>query len=133
MRCSTTTKGEQMSRPSLLAALVLLVLAAAAGASLAQDPAVVNAKTLKVTLDNPHARVMEATLKPGDKEQMHSHPTYIVYVIEGGKVRNHNADGTTSESTFTPGQTIYRDPVTHWSENIGTTTIRTVVIELKPQ
>ena len=122
-----------MSRPRLRAVLVLLVLAAAARATLAQDPAVVNAKTLKVTLDNPRARVMEATLKPGDKEQMHSHPSYIVYVIEGGKVRNHNADGTTSESTFTPGQTIYRDPVTHWSENIGTTTIRTLVIELKPQ
>jgi quercetin dioxygenase-like cupin family protein len=122
-----------MSRPPLLAALVLFALAAAAGATLAQDPAVVNAKILKVTLDNPHARVMEATLRPGDKEQMHSHPSYIVYVIEGGKVRNHGADGTTSESTFTPGQTIYRDPVTHWSENIGTTTIRTLVIELKPQ
>jgi len=122
-----------MPRPSLLAALVLFVLAAAAGATLAQDPAVVNAKTLKVTLDNPRARVMEATLKPGDKEQIHSHPSYIVYVIDGGKVRNHNTDGTTSESTFTPGQTIYRDPVTHWSENIGTTTIRTLVIELKPQ
>lgn len=122
-----------MSRPPLVAALVLSVLAAAAGATLAQDPAVVNAKNLKVTLDNPHARVMEATLRPGDKEQMHSHPSYIVYVIEGGKVRNHGADCTTSESTFTPGQTIYRDPVTHWSENIGTTTIRTLVIELKPQ
>ena len=122
-----------MSRPSLLAALVPFVLAAAAGATLAQDPAVVNAKILKVTLDNPRARVMEATLKPGDKEQMHSHPSYIVYVIEGGKVRNHNADGSTSESTFTPGQTIYREPVTHWSENIGTTTIRTLVVELKPQ
>jgi quercetin dioxygenase-like cupin family protein len=122
-----------MSRPPLLAALVLFGLAAAAGATLAQDPAVVNAKTLKVTLDNPRARVMEATLKPGDKEQMHSHPSYIVYVIEGGKVRNHSADGSTSESTFTPGQTIYRDPVTHWSENIGTTTIRTLVIELKTQ
>jgi quercetin dioxygenase-like cupin family protein len=115
-----------------VAAVALFVLAATNGA-LAQDPAVVNAKTLKVTLDNPRVRVMEATLKPGDKEQMHSHPSYIVYVIEGGKVRNHTADGTTSESTFTPGQTIYRDPVTHWSENIGTTTIRTVVIELKPQ
>ena len=122
-----------MWKLSSAAALVVLVLVAGAAGTLAQDPAVVNAKTLKVTLDNPRVRVMEATLKPGDKEQMHSHPAYVVYVIEGGKVRNHGADGSTSESTFTPGQTIYRDPVTHWSENIGTTTIRTLVIELKPQ
>jgi len=99
----------------------------------AQDPVQVNAKFIHVKLDNSRVRVFESVLQPGDKEQMHSHPSYIVYVIEGGKVRNHSADGTTSESTFTPGQTIYRDPVTHWSENIGTTTIRTLVIELKPQ
>ena len=122
-----------MSKLSWFAVLAAFILVNGATATNAQDPAVVNAKNLKVTLDNPRVRVMEATLKPGDKEQMHSHPSYVVYVIEGGKVRNHGADGTTSESTFTPGQTIYRDPVTHWSENIGTTTIRTLVIELKPQ
>ena len=113
-----------------------LALVASAGVAVhlpAQDVAVVQAKTVKVRLENPRVRVLEAILAPGEKEQMHSHPSYIVYVIEGGKVRNHGADGTTSESTFTPGQTIYRDPVTHWSENIGTTTIRTLVIELKPQ
>lgn len=122
-----------MSRPRLVAALVLFVLAAAAvRAAVAQDPAVVNARTIKVTLDNSRVRVMEATLKPGDKEQMHAHTTpYVVYVIGGGVVRNHNPDGTTSETTFTPGQTLYRDPVTHWSENIGKTTVRTLVIELK--
>ena len=122
-----------MSKLSWLAVLGVFVLVNGVGATKAQDPAVVNAKNLKVTLDNPRVRVMEATLNPGDKEQMHSHPSYVVYVIAGGKVRNHGADGTTSESTFTPGQTIYRDPVTHWSENIGTTTIKTLVIELKPQ
>jgi quercetin dioxygenase-like cupin family protein len=122
-----------MPKLSWVAALVVFVLAAGATATVAQDPAVVNARNLKVTLDNPRVRVMEATLKPGDKEEMHSHPSYVVYVIEGGKVRNHAKDGTISESTFTPGQTIYRDPVTHWSENIGTTTIRTLVIELKAQ
>jgi hypothetical protein len=29
--------------------------------------------------------------------------------------------------------TAYRDPVTHWAENIGSTTIRLIVVELKPQ
>jgi len=113
---------------SLMTALCLLL-----GSSTlpAQDPAVVNAGIVKVTLDNNRVRVMETALKPGEKEQQHSHPAYVIYVIAGGKVRNHNADGTTSETTFTPGQTIYRDPITHWSENIGTTTIRNVIVELK--
>jgi len=123
----------RISRLLIVAAVIACSMRLTAAAIPAQDPAVVNAKILNVKLDNPRVRVMEATLKPGDKEQMHSHPSYVVYVIAGGKVRNHNADGTTSETTFTPGQTVYRDPVTHWSENIGDTTIRTLVIELKPQ
>lgn len=91
-----------------------------------------NPKTVHVTLDNERVRVFEATLKPGAKENPHSHPSSIIYVIEGGTIRNHLPDGTTSEATLTAGQTIYRDPTTHWSENIGKTTIRLVVVELKP-
>ena len=62
----------------------------------AQDAAAVNPKTIKVTLDNEHVRVFEAILPPGWKENQHSHPTSIVYVIAGGKVRNHLPNGTTS-------------------------------------
>jgi quercetin dioxygenase-like cupin family protein len=97
----------------------------------AQDVAVVNAKTIRIKLDNSRARVMEATLKPGEKEAMHSHPPYLIYVLAGGKVRNHNADGTTAEATYAVGDTIYREPLTHWSENIGATTIRLLLVELK--
>ena len=103
-----------------------------AGSLRAQDAAAVNPKTIHVTLDNAHVRVFEATLPPGWKENMHSHPTSIVYVIVGGTVRNHLPDGTTSEATLTAGQTLYRDPITHWNENIGGTAIRLIVVELKP-
>ena len=96
-----------------------------------QDVAVVNAQTIVVKLENPRVRVMEATLKPGDKEKTHSHPASLVYVIEGGKVRNHAADGTTAEAEFKTGDVLYRDPLTHWAENIGDTTIRLVLVELK--
>lgn len=113
----------------ILAGLMLV----SAGSLRAQDAAVVNPKTIHVTLDNDKVRVFEATLPPGWKENMHSHPTSIVYVIEGGKIRNHAADGTTSEATYAAGMTAYRDPVTHWAENIGTTTIRLIVVEMKPQ
>src|SRR5215211_2632866 len=97
----------------------------------AQDAALVNPKTITVKVDNPRVRVFEATLEPGVKENPHSHPSSIVYVLTGGTVRNHLPDGTTSEATYTAGQTVYRDPVAHWAENIGKTTIRLVVVELK--
>ena len=99
--------------------------------SRAQDPAVVNATTISVKLDNPHVRVMEASLKPGEKEQLHSHPGYVVYVLEGGKVRNHTADGKTNDTEFKAGDVYWRDPLTHWAENIGTTTVRFLLVEVK--
>src|SRR6476660_5209738 len=84
-----------------------------------QDPLVVNSSTIALKLENPRVRVLEATLKPGDKEKTHSHPAYVIYVIQGGKFRNHAQDGTASEGEFKTGDVIYREPVTHWAENIG--------------
>lgn len=96
-----------------------------------QDPLIVNAKTIALKLENSRVRVLEATLKPGAKEKTHSHPAYVIYVIAGGKFRNHAADGTVSDGEFKPGDVIYREPVTHWAENIGDTTIRLELVELK--
>ena len=111
---------------------VLLVVGFARGDSrVSQDPLVVNSKTIALKFENSKVRVLEATLKPGDKEKTHSHPAYVIYVIQGGKARNHATDGTTTEVEFKTGDVIYRDPLTHWAENIGNTTIRLELVELK--
>ena|SRR5689334_21805912 len=117
----------------LLAGLAVsgLLLLGGAGSAPAQDPAVVNSKTIRVKMENERVRVLEAVLQPGDKEQMHSHPAYVTYVIEGGTARNHFPDGTTSESTLKAGDVLYREALTHWAENIGTTTIHLILVELK--
>ena len=98
-----------------------------------QDPVKVNAKHITVKVDNPRVRVFEAVLKPGEKENVHAHPATVVYVVEGGKFRNYASDGTTSEVELKAGDTLYRDPLTHSAENIGNTTLRLVVVELKNQ
>src|SRR6185437_2830176 len=102
-----------------------------AGVTGAQDPLVVNSKSITLKLENSRVRVPEATLAPGVKEKMHSHPAYVIYVIAGGKVRNHAADGTVTEANFKTGDVVYREPLTHWAENIGQTTIRLELVELK--
>jgi quercetin dioxygenase-like cupin family protein len=107
---------------------VLLVCGFARGD---QDPLVVNSSTIVLKLENSRVRVLEATLKPGDKEKTHSHPAYVIYVIAGGKFRNHAADGTITDGEFKTGDVIYRDPLTHSAENIGDTTIRLELVELK--
>jgi quercetin dioxygenase-like cupin family protein len=97
----------------------------------AQDPAVVNAKTIKVKFENDRVRVLEATIPPGMKEQVHSHPAYVIYILEGGKYRNYAADGKVTEGTFKDGEVIYRDPLTHAAENIGDKPIHLILVELK--
>ena len=116
----------------------LLLGLAAAGLLLAgfriasgQDPAVANAHTINVRLENDRVRVLEATLPPGAKENLHSHPSYVIYVLSGGKVRNHASDGKVSETELKTGDVLYRDPLTHWAENIGTTNMHMIIVELK--
>lgn len=97
----------------------------------AQDVAKANPGSIVVKLDNAKVRVLEATLKPGQKEALHSHPASIVYVMSNGTARNHGVDGKTKDVTYKAGDVLYRDPLTHWAENIGTTTIHLLLIELK--
>jgi len=108
-----------------------LLVFAGFGNALGQDPAVVNARTIRVKLENSRVRVFEAVLKPDEREQLHSHPAYVVHVIAGGRIRSHGTDGKTTEYELVTGDTLYRDPITHWAENIGSTTIHLVVVELK--
>jgi quercetin dioxygenase-like cupin family protein len=97
------------------------------------DPVVVNAKMEHVKLENSRVRVIEGVLQPGDREQMHSHPAFVTYIVSGSKIRNHFADGKVLEAELNTGDTLWRDPQTHWIENIGTTTLHFILVELKNQ
>ena len=97
----------------------------------AQDAAKVNPHTITVKLENEKVRVFEAVLKPGDKEALHSHPATVVYVLAGGKVRNHLAGRDPVESVVKTGDVLYREPLTHWAENIGDTTMKFLIVEMK--
>jgi len=116
---------------ALLVLLTVTLVRGDASVLRTQDPLVVNSSTIALKLENSRVRVLEATLKPGDKEKTHSHPAYVIYVIAGGLVRMHGADGSVAEAEFKTGDVIYRDGVTHWAENIGKTTIRLELVELK--
>ena len=99
----------------------------------AQDPAVVNPKTIHIKFENDRVRVLEAILPPGVKEQVHSHPAYVIYVQEGGRYRNYAADGKITEGAFQAGDVIFREPLTHAAENIGDKPLHMILVELKNQ
>ena len=109
---------------------VLLTFMISGSALSAQDTLRANAETVTLKFENDRIRVLESVLKPGAKENQHSHPNYVTYVISGGKVRNH-FNGGVSLGEFKTGEVLFRDARTHWSENIGKTTIRVLMFELK--
>ena len=49
----------------------------------------------------------------------------------GGKLRTHSPGGKVTETTFNAGDVLYREPVTHWAESIGTTQLSALIVELK--
>ena len=97
----------------------------------AQDPAVVNSKTIRVRFENDRVRVLEAILPPGVKEQVHSHPAYVIYVLEGGRYRNYASDGKITEGELKSGEVLFREPLTHAAENIGDKPLHMILVELK--
>ena len=118
-------------RPLIILVAVVLSFSFAASRAHAQDPAVVNSKTIKVRFENDRVRVMEATLPPGVKEAVHSHPAYVIYVLEGGRYRNYASDGKVTEGELKSGEVLFREPLTHAAENIGSTTMHMILVELK--
>ena len=115
----------------IFAITVALLVAVQVTGAHAQDPAVVNSKTIRVRFENDRVRVLEAILPPGIKEQVHSHPANVIYVLDGGRYRNYAADGKITEGTLRTGDVIYRDPLTHAAENIGDTPLHLILVELK--
>jgi len=118
--------------PWITAVLFAAPLLAMAPAAAAQDSMAVAPQFHKVLLENDKVRVLEVTLKPGDKIPMHSHPGgYVAYALVDSKTRFTGADGKSVEREMKAGQPVWSDAVTHMAENIGTTAGKVIVFELK--
>jgi quercetin dioxygenase-like cupin family protein len=111
--------------------IIFVISAACVTLAQGQDPAVVNAKTIKVQFENDRVRVLEANLPPGVKEEVHSHPAYVIYVLEGGRYRNYASDGKVTEGELKAGEVLFREPLTHAAENIGDKPLHMILVELK--
>jgi quercetin dioxygenase-like cupin family protein len=112
--------------------ILLLAGLACASSSNAQDPVAESPDIYTVLFEDADIRVMAVNIKPGERDQPHSHSRYMVYILEGGRLRIHLAGGAAYESTLETGQTVLLEPVDqHWGENIGEKVVRIVAIEFK--
>ncbi len=116
-------------RPALATVAVLLLLGVPR-AGLRKGPTSA-ATHLQVKFENDRVRVLELRLKPGGREAQHAHPQYVLYALTDYRVRNTNADGTSRVFERKAGDVFWGEPVTHGGENIGTTEVRALIVELK--
>ncbi len=72
----------------------------------------------KILKEDAKVRVIEFSVKKGDKFPMHSHPAFVVYIIKAGKVKFTLADGTTKEMASKNGDAQINPPVTHSQEHL---------------
>ena len=115
--------------------LALIVAAAAsAGAAawaMTQDRTAV-VPGMKVLLDNDCVRVQHHDVAVGQKVPMHSHPNYVVYTLNPFKARITLPDGKQRISERKAGEAYWNEALSHAVENIGSTDIHNLIVELKP-
>jgi quercetin dioxygenase-like cupin family protein len=97
--------------------LLIAVLALAGSGALAQDFASV-APNVKVLKDDGKIRVMDYQAKAGTKVAAHSHPTMVVYLLQGGETRFTLPDGKTVTGNSPTGAALINPPATHTQEHV---------------
>ena len=99
----------------------------------AQDPMKAASNVYKkVLLDNDQVRVLQVEFAPGEVAPWHWHPDHVIYALTGGKLEITDKDKPASVLDIKQGDAMYLPAVTHMAKNIGTTTVKLVVTELKP-
>ena len=114
------------------ALLVVIPHIVAASPSTAIDALTVSPANFTLLLENEHVRVLEYVLTPGERDQWHTHPPKVSYVLSGGALEIYQEDGTSflaDEKTGAAEWAGVRDK--HYVKNVGSTTVRILLVEDK--
>ena len=98
---------------------------------MAKDAVEVAPQAYKVLFENERLRLLDVRLAPGASTELHSHPDYLVYTLEGGKVRLTDASGESGEVDMSEGQVMWREAEEHSAANTGPSELRALFVELK--
>ena len=95
-----------------------------------KDASKVAGNLYKVAADTMGIRVLEVNYKPGQSSAIHSHPDQALYVIEGSKGEFTDKDGKKNVIELKKGMTMILPGTTHSAKNIGTTTMKAILVEV---
>ena len=86
----------------------------------------------KILLENEYVRVIEYSLKPGEKDSTHTHPPKTSYVISGGTLRVYPENEKPFDAEEIKGKAEWSGKRgKHFVENIGKTTVTILLTEIK--
>lgn len=98
----------------------------------AQDPTTIAPKNYKkVLLENDNVRVLQFEMAPNEVIPWHQHPNHVIYVLAGGKIEITDKDAAPVTIEVKPGEAVFIPAVTHMAKNIGKTTLKLVITEIK--
>jgi quercetin dioxygenase-like cupin family protein len=104
---------------------------AAPAAEKVPDPIEAAPNNYKKLAENDVARVLEVTVKPGDKIPKHHHPDHAAYVVSAGKLKGTAGDAALQEMELKAGEGVFLPAQDHSAENTGKTEVKALVVELK--
>ena len=118
----------------IIAGMLVMVLFLSQSAVLyAQDPLKAAPNVYKnVLLDNETVRVIAIEFAPGETAPWHQHPAHVIYALTDGKLEITDKGKPPAIIDIKAGTSMFMPAVTHMAKNIGTTTVKLVVTELKP-
>jgi quercetin dioxygenase-like cupin family protein len=119
-----------MNLRNLVIAGAALALTAAA-APPAQDPLMVDSSIYNLKLSNERVRAFIVQFKPGQEIAVHKHPDHVVHAITGGRLMIHEVGKEPMTMDVAAGTTLYLPAQSHSAKNMGKTTLRLFVVELK--
>lgn len=96
----------------------------------AMDPVKVEAAFVKILSDTLGVKLYEGTYKPGDSVAFHTHPDFIIYVLQGSMVELGMQDGSSQKVEFKTGMGMVGGPVTHKGKIIGKTDLKLLVADI---
>jgi quercetin dioxygenase-like cupin family protein len=97
-----------------------------------QDPVKVASNVYKkVLIDNDQVRVMQIEFAPGETAPWHSHPNHVAVALTDGKLEITDKGKPPVVAELKANDVMYLPAVTHMAKNIGSTTLKLIVTELK--
>ena len=96
------------------------------------DPVVVSPGLYKVLFENEYVRVVEYEIPAGQKDNWHTHPAKVSYIVSGGTLKITTEAGESFIVDEETGAASWFEAVgKHYGENVGSTPVRIVFVEIK--